>query len=287
MEDMHSVEAVDVESVQGDAALASQGQDDGSTALSEALGGMTGSAEASGEGAPLGQDATAPGGAQDDGERIQVDKGFQGRVNAMVTKEVAKVRAELEAGYKQQLAPLLDMKRERDADALVASGKIADRDMALDYLRMKEGNGAADTPAEAPAQGPARDDKGRFVRQEAAAEGEAPAGESQAGADGAVQARARFLFDQAQAVQEQYGLDVMALFNTDEAIKQKVLSGEMDFKDVALAHFGQASGQKRVPAPVRTPNHSGTQRSFKDMTGKEWEAFGNRLNAGEVFDARR
>lgn len=79
----------------------------------------------------------------------------------------------------------------------------------------------------------------------------------------------------------------MALFQEDPDIRQRVLSGEWDFQDVALSQLQAQGGRRHVPAPVRSPNHTETRRSFQTMSDKEFEDFNRRIDAGEVFDARK
>lgn len=62
--------------------------------------------------------------------------------------------------------------------------------------------------------------------------------------------RADMLARQAQKIKANQGLDVMAAFNENEDVKNKIISGEWDFYDVAEA---MQKPRKKAPAPMRSP----------------------------------
>lgn len=65
-----------------------------------------------------------------------------------------------------------------------------------------------------------------------------------------LQLRAHELIAQARTIQAVARVDVLALYNTDAEVRQKVLSGEWDFIDV----WKTLQPAPTPPAPVRTAN---------------------------------
>lgn len=183
-------------------------------------------------------------------------------------------RAKWEAEHKAEMDELrgqLDTLREyfvqQEADKLVADGKISDREMALEYLRATKGMPAPATPA-APAK-QARDEQGRFVAPDAAAK-----------------QRAAELVAQAETIKASTGVDVMELYNTDPAIRQKVLSGEWSFVDV-FKNTRQAEAPVRAPAPIRSANGIGMGTAdFRKMTSAQLAKVNELLESGGKIDVR-
>jgi len=192
------------------------------------------------------------------------------RVGAAVNKAVAEAEARIRAEYEAQLAPLREAQLEREADQLVSEGKISDREIALDYLRSKKG-----APAPAAQTAPAqrqRDDQGRFVAAEKP--------------DTETQKRASELVAQADTILASTGVDVMALYNTDPAIRQKVLSGEWSFVDV-FKNTQQAEAPARAPAPIRSTNGFGMGGAdFRKMTSEQFAKVNELLENGGKIDVR-
>lgn len=195
---------------------------------------------------------------------------IQKRVGAAVNKAVAEAEARIRAEYEAQLAPLREAQLEREADKLVADGKIADREIALDYLRSKNGAAIPAAPNEpAPRQ---RDDQGRFV--------------SAPKPDAAIQQRAAELIAQADTIRASTGVDVMALYNTDPAIRQKILSGEWSFVDV-FKNNQQADAPTRTPAPIRSTNGFGLGGAdFRKMSSEQFAKVNELLESGGKIDVR-
>lgn len=189
---------------------------------------------------------------------------FQGRLQ--------KERAKWEAAHQDEMNQLraqVDEFREyrlgEEADKLVASGKITDREMALDYLRSKHGLPAAETsrPVE-------RDERGRFVSNK-------PTNE--------VQQKADALIAQANTLKRSAGFDAIALFNSDPEVKQKVLSGEWDFVD---AYEATKQNQRRpAPSPVRGSNSMGIGSiDVRTLTDAQFEKLNSMLENGGSIDMR-
>lgn len=242
--------------------------------LSEALGGS--------------EDGAAREAADDKPEAEQPQgSGTEGGISAEVRKALSEQQQAYEARlsrYEAQVAALREESLAREADALVAAGTVTDRAIALEYLRMKASKASqASQPAQDAPVAPAaptaqpRDEQGRFAKQPE---------QRESAADAALKKRATMLFGQAQAIAEEGGPDMLALFESDREIHDKVSSGAWDFKDAAL-HLMYAGQGRRVPMPVKTPNHTQARRSFAGMSREDLEAFDRRIENGEVFDARR
>lgn len=203
------------------------------------------------------EDAPQEQAQQDDAQ--QKEPGYvRGRINRAVEKALAEQAARLEREFQQrldqQLAPLRDAMMDRQAEELVRSGEFKSIERAKEYVRLKGGviDPATETPAPTEQQ---RDAKGRFTPRQTE--------------DADTRARANLLAQQATKIKQNRGVDVMAAFNADPAIKQKVISGEWDFHDVA-DHL--ASG-RRMPLPVRTPNGVGAAAAASTIANMTDEQF--------------
>lgn len=82
-----------------------------------------------------------------------------------------------------------------------------------------------------------RDAQGRFTKK----------------ADSEVAQYAQRLVDQAAVIHDATGVDVMALYNNDPDVKQKINSREWTFADV-YKHAAQGNKRPAAPAPVRSSN---------------------------------
>ena len=211
--------------------------------------------------------------AQNEAQPAKEPGWIKQRVNAAVERAVAdavaKTKAEMESAYQAQLRPLRDSIIEREADDLVANGQIKDREMALSYARMK--HGVFDAPAPAPQEAAVRptasqprDEQGRFASQ-----------------DSDVQARANMLAAQARAITAAGGPDVMKAYREDENVRNRVLSGEWDFSDVAQALREPA---RSVPTPVRAANGQQVSRgAIAAMTDEEFDRLNAEIRRGKRF----
>lgn len=165
----------------------------------------------------------------------------QAEVPQQVQKEpgyLAGKRLEWEAAHKaetdqlrSEMATLREYMYNSEADKLVASGKITDRDMALEYVRNKGGAPSAQEQQHAEQQ--PRDARGRYVARP----------------DANAQQKAATLFQQAQTIKRTTGVDVMGMYNQNPEIRQKILSGEWDFADVY--ENTKAPVPASAPMPVR------------------------------------
>lgn len=196
------------------------------------------------------------------------------RVGAAVNKAVAEAEARIRAEYESQLAPLREMQMEAEADKLMTEGIVTNREVAMELVRARKGLPPQNTPAATPpaVNQPPRDEQGRFV-----ARNPEP--------DNASQRRAQMLVTQAENLKAVTGVDVMALYNSDPDVHEKILSGEWDFTDVLKQHNGAA---RSVPAPVRSANGLAMgSMSISDMTDEQFDRLNDYLARGGKVDARR
>lgn len=184
------------------------------------------------------------------------------RVGAAVDKAIRETEQRIRAEYDAKLAPLMERMLEQDAQALVDSGKVKDLETAKELVRYRQGQ-----PQPAQAEQP-RNEKGQFAQKE----------------DSAPDAAADFLARQAQKIKTSKGVDVMAEFNKNEDIRNKVLSGEWDFYDVADA-MNEQKASRKAPAPMRSSNGaSGAEKStIASMTDEQFDRLNRRLEEGARF----
>lgn len=184
------------------------------------------------------------------------------RVDKAVSKAVQETEARMRAEFESTLAPIRESMMDREADQLVAAGEFKSKERALEYVRMKSG-----LPGAAPQQPTPQ-------QPEATPE---------------VKARANILAKQAEKIKAQHGYDVMGEFNADPDVRQRVLSGEWDFYDVA-EHMESGASRRRTASPklVRTPGGTGLSGNFSvaDMSDAQFERLQANLRAGKVYDAR-
>ena len=198
---------------------------------------------------------------------------IKGRINKAVEKAVAEAEARVRAEYEQMLAPIRESVLERQAQELVASGEFKTLAIAKEYLSLKGG-----MPAQATEQTEEqhteqnRDQNGRFASR------------AKQGEDPELNARADILARQARKIKTNRGLDVMEAFNADPDIKQKVLSGEWDFYDVA----DSMGNQRTVSAPARSANGGGVSGvSIKNMSAEQFRKLNENLASGRRYDVRK
>lgn len=183
------------------------------------------------------------------------------RVDKAVARAVQETEARMRAEFESTLAPFREDMMSREADGLVAAGEFKSRDRALEYVRMKNG-----LPG--------------VVQQQA------PQVDAQQ-VDAGTRARAQMLAKQAEKLKAQHGYDVMGEFNSNNEVRQKVLSGDWDFYDVAEA-MEQSGRQTKAPRLVRTPGSSGLSGKFSinEMSDAQFEQLQKNLRAGKTYDAR-
>jgi len=173
------------------------------------------------------------------------------RINKAVEKAVAATEARMKEQYEKQFAPIMAKMLEQEAKDLVRQGEFKSLDRAKEYLQLKQGVTPEPEPAEQP-----RNEKGQFANSN----------------DAVIKAKADMLASQADKILRNRGIDVMAEFNADEEIREKIVSGEWDFYDLAN-ELSKQSTRKKAPAPLRSSNGAGgsSLNAIDSMTDEQFE----------------
>lgn len=178
----------------------------------------------------------------------QPAQGEPGWISARVNDAVRKAEERIRAEYEKKLAPLYESMMDRQAEEMVAQGEFRSLDRAKEYVRLK--GYVEETPKTSEP-------------------------------DPVFQAKADLLASQADKIKARNGIDVMSVFNSDPEVKQRVLSGEWDFYDVA-------ESMKKPLSPVRTPNGAGTSPlSIQNMSDEQWARLQKNLSSGRKYDMRK
>jgi hypothetical protein len=169
----------------------------------------------------------------------------QGRIAKAVQKAVAETEARLTAQFEKQLAPFREQALNAEAQELVRSGKVKDLETAKELVRYRQGQPQEQKQAQPrEAQGQPQEDP-------------------------AIKARINMLQHQADRIKGNGGPDVIAAFKNNPEVKEKVVTGEWDFYDVA-EHLQKGGQKKRAPAPMRSPNGaSGMNPNAIDLMSDE------------------
>jgi len=188
----------------------------------------------------------------------------QGRIAKAVEKAVRETEARLTAQFEAQYAPIRDRMLEMDAQELVRKGTVKDLETAKELVRYRQG-----MQPQAKQEQP-RNEQGKFTSQQEMIE------------TARTEARIDELKRQAEKIKKNGGPDVIAEFSNNKDIKQRVVSGELDFYDVAEM---MKANKRRPPAPVRSPNGVNGQikGTIMSMTDKQFDQLEKRVQGGERF----
>ena len=174
----------------------------------------------------------------------------QKRIDKALARERESMRAEIMAQVEAQYAPIRERLLEMDAQELVRKGEVKNIELAKEILRYRQGQPQAQ-PAQKAEQ--PRQANGQFAPKE----------------DAKVTARINFLAEQANKIKTKTGIDVIEIMNNDPNIKNKIVSGEMDFYEVAET-VKQKPARRGPPAPTRSSNGaSGQSPNAIDSMSKE------------------
>lgn len=115
--------------------------------------------------------------------------------------------------------------------------------------------------------------------------------ENDARIQGEIDQRAAMLLEQAEAILEAGGPDMVEVFRQDQAVRENVLSGAWDFQVAYGYLLGRESVQRNarrpVPSAVRAPNHANTRKGIASMSDREFNELDERLARGEIIDPGR
>ena len=187
------------------------------------------------------------------------------RVEKAVSKAVAETEARMQAMFDEQMAPLRAKMLEDEAKELVRTGAVKDLELAKELVSLRQGH-----PVQKVEQQQPRNEKGQYASS----------------GDAAVQARIRMLQHQAESIEKKGGPDVRAEFTNNEEIKMKVISGEMDFYDVA--EYLKDNKPKKAQAPVRSPNGASGSRpnAIAEMSDAQFKRMEDNISKGARYSLR-
>ena len=186
------------------------------------------------------------------GQKGTTEPGYvQKRIDKALARERDSMRAEIMAQVEAQYAPIRERLLEMDAQELVRKGEVKNIELAKEILRYRQGLPAQANPAETAEQ--PRQANGQFAPKQ----------------DAVTQARIDLLANQADKIKDKTGIDVIEIMNNDPNIKNKIVSGEMDFYEV-VETVKQKPQRKGPPAPTRSSNGaSGQSPNAIDSMSKE------------------
>ena len=189
----------------------------------------------------------------------------QKRIDRALARERDNIKAEIKAEMEAQYAPIRDRLLEMDAKELVRQGEFKSVERAKEYLQLKQGIAPVENkPAEQPRQA-----NGQYAPKE----------------DPVTKTKIDMLAAQADKIKAKTGIDVIDIFSNNEDIKNKVISGEMDFYDVAE----QAKGSKRKPpAPTRSSNGASGQNpnAIESMSKEQFARLEKKIAEGARYSLR-
>ena len=186
------------------------------------------------------------------------------RIEKAVAKAVEQTKAEMQAMFEQQMAPIREKMIEDEAQELVRSRKVSDIETARELVRLRKGQQAAPAAEQPKAQQP-RSANGQYAPKE----------------DPAVSARIEMLRHQADRIKGAGGPDVIAEFQNNQEIKKKIISGEMDFYDVA-DYLKNQKPSRKPPSPMRSPNGASGQNpnAIESMSKEQFARMEKRISEG-------
>ena len=192
----------------------------------------------------------------------------RGRIDKAVQKAVAETEARMRAEFESQMAPFRAKMMEDEAQELVRSRKVTDIETARELVRLRNGQPAVAQAAPKPAEQP-RQANGQFASKE----------------DPGTSARIAMLEHQAEKIKARDGIDVTEEFMNNEDIKMRVVSGELDFYDVADM---MKQPKRRPPSPMRSPNGASVQNpnAISNMTDEQFEKMERRIKEGARFELK-
>lgn len=209
------------------------------------------------------------------------DKGYRGRLYEYERRGYDRGAREAETKwanerkeYQERIARYEAEELKREAKEFAHKNNMPE-DIALEYLTMKKEKGGS--VVEQP-----RDNNGRFAPVEQ------PAPQS---GNSDVRARAVTLMTQAEAYEKFSDGAVtkdaiLDAYQSDSAVRDKVLSGEWDFTDIG--RYLSDGSRNRAPRVSRSTGGGQIQASyFSNMSDEDFARFDERIRQGAVFDARR
>jgi len=201
-----------------------------------------------------------------------------GYVKRRIAEERAKwdatFESKLNAALEERLAPFREKQIEMEAKELVASGTVSDLETAKELVRYRQGNPVAVDKKQLSADIQPRDNNGRFT--------------SRTVDDAVTSARIGMLQHQVDKIKAIGGPDVLAAYRTNEDIRRRIQSGDMDFYDVAEELRNQKPTRK-PPSPMRSPNGASGQQNpnaIDSMSDEMFERFDANISKGARYSLK-
>ena len=193
----------------------------------------------------------------------------QKRIDKALAKERETMRAEIMAQVEAQYAPIRERLLEMDAQELVRKGEVKSLELAKELVRYRQGQPAPQAQ-HAPAEQPRQAD-GKFAPKQ----------------DAVTEAKIDLLAKQAEKIKAKSGIDVIEIMNNDANIKNKIVSGEMDFYEVAEA-YGQKPSRRTPPAPTRSSNGASGQspNAIENMSDEQFARLEKKIREGARYSLR-
>lgn len=208
-------------------------------------------------------------------QQERMSGGIKGRLLDSERKGYDRGRSEAEASwqaekaqYEARLQKLTEYEIKEEAAKLAESEHISVA-LAERLLRAERGIPGNAQPMDTPQNEQPRDAQGRFVSRSQQNDSDA---------------YAQTLIEQAATVKRLTGQDLMALYNTDKNVQDRILNREVDFFGLAE----EMRDQKKMPPVVRSSNGQTVRhRSIADLTDEQFDELDRRVEQGAVFDMRR
>ena len=194
----------------------------------------------------------------------------QKRIDKALARQRDSMKAEIMAEMEAQYAPIRERLLEMDAQELVRKGEVKNLELAKELLRYRNGQAPQPQTNKAPQAEQPRQQNGRFAPKE----------------DPGQTVRINMLAHQADTIKAKTGIDVMAEFSANPEIKQKIISGEMDFYDVAEQM--KSSPRRKPPAPTRSSNGASGQspNAIENMSKEQFARMEKKIAEGARYSLR-
>lgn len=204
--------------------------------------------------------------------------GIKGRLLDSERKGYSRGKTEAEAAwqaekaeYQARIQKLEEYEIKEQARELAKQENISEA-FAERVIRAERGVPQAQGNAESKPEAQPRDAQGRFVSRE----------------QNDANTYANELLKQAETIKRLTGTDMMALYNSDKTVQNRILSREIDFYGLAEEMREQPQQRKGTPPVVKAANGSGYHhRGIADLTDEQFDELDRRLEQGAVFDMRR
>lgn len=196
----------------------------------------------------------------------RIEDGVSKRIEDVIAKTVRQTEERVSQRYEPRLQALQESIVKSEAQNLVNAGEVKSLEVAQELVRRRLGiplEGAGDTKV----------NPQRKAYEQPAEEPE----------DQSTDVRASMLAKQAKKLSDK-GYDVMAAFNSDPQTKQRVLSGEWDFYDVADSLDSVGKRNAGAPVPVRSPNGKAAGTiDLSKLTAEQLEEIDKKIASGSSF----